>query len=69
MGLGLGHSSHDGFELKTTFTLVLRAQMFSLGMVLGLLLGMVLGLLIGMVLGLLPLFIPSGVGLLALKVR
>ena len=36
MGLGLGHSSHDGFELKTTFTLVLRAQMFSLGMVLGL---------------------------------
>ena len=61
MGLGLGHSSHDGFELKTTFTLVLRAQMFSLGMV--------LGLLIGMVLGLLPLFIPSGVGLLALKVR
>ena len=61
MGLGLGHSSHDGFELKTTFTLVLRAQMFSLGMV--------LGLLIGMVLGLLPLFIPSGVGLFALKVR
>ena len=61
MGRGLGHSTHDGFELKTTFTLVLRAQMFSLGMV--------LGLLIGMVLGLLPLFIPSGVGLLALKVR
>ena len=61
MGRGLGHGTHDGFELKTTFTLVLRAQMFSLGMV--------LGLLIGMVLGLLPLFIPSGVGLLALKVR
>ena len=61
MGRGLGHSTHDGFELKTTFTLVLRAQMFSLGMV--------LGLLIGMVLGLLPLFIPSGVGLLALKVK